>query len=66
MEIGIELKDSAIIPEEWYNDLMNHGLTLYNPYFFEEDWNGRTVKQVQVDILDQEEFDMVSTELGWM
>ena len=50
------------INNEWYNEIKGLGITA-NPYFITE---GFFAGQVEVDVLDVEEFERVSKELGWM
>ena len=51
---------SYIISELWYNEIKDL-IEVKDPYFFEED--GR--KKVELDV-NEEEFNRVSIELGWM
>lgn len=50
------------IKNEWYNEIKNL-VPMANPEFITEGyWAG----QVEVDVLDEAEFERVSKELGWM
>jgi hypothetical protein len=50
------------IRTEWYNDIKDLTPTA-NPYFITE---GDYAGQVEVDILNVEQFEEVSRQLGWM
>lgn len=50
------------IKNEWYEEIKNL-VPMANPEFITEGpWAG----QVEVDVLDEAEFERVSKELGWM
>ena len=48
---------------KWYNEIKNRVKTA-NPWFYKNDYGFRTF-MVEVDV-EEEEFNRVSTELGWM
>ena len=51
---------SIIISQAWYKDIMDR-VQMENPYFFNEHgWD-----KVEVDV-NEEEFNRVSMELGWI
>lgn len=51
------------ISREWYNELASRNVKMMNPYFYNSPCFG---EQVEVDILDPQEFETVSKELGWI
>ena len=58
----LKIMTSYAIPLEWYNEIKDrvpHG----EPYFYEDKAFGRT--GVEVDV-DEDIFNQVSKELGWM
>lgn len=50
------------INKNWYNEIKGI-VPMANPYFITD---GYYADQVEVDVLDVELFNKVSTELGWM
>ena len=50
------------ISTAWYNDIKDLGITA-DPYFVTE---GTFAGQVEVEILDEDLFQQVSKEMGWM
>ena len=54
---------SVTISREWYNELASRNVGMMNPYFYNDSLFG---EHVEVDILNQQEFESISKELGWI
>jgi hypothetical protein len=56
---------SVAINRNWYNEIKDR-VTTENPYFYTEEYGSYTNREmVEVDV-NEEEFEKVSAELGWM
>ena len=56
---------NVAINRNWYNEIKDR-VTTANPYFYTEEYGSYTNREmVEVDV-NEEEFEKVSAELGWM
>lgn len=54
---------NVTISREWFNELVSRNVKMMSPYFYNDSLFG---EHVEVDILDRQEFESVSKELGWI
>lgn len=54
---------NVTISKEWYNELASRNVKMMNPYFYNNSLFG---EQVEVDIINQQEFETISKELRWI
>lgn len=55
---------SYAMNKKWYEEIKNK-VTTENPYFYTETWGSEEREMVEVDV-NEEEFEAVSKELGWI
>ena len=55
---------SYAMNKKWYEEIKDR-VTTENPYFYTETWGSDTREMVEVDV-NEEEFEAVSKELGWI
>ena len=55
---------SYTINKKWYEEIKDK-VTTANPYFYTEEYGSTSREMVEVDV-NEEEFEAVSKELGWI
>ena len=55
---------SYAMNKKWYEEIKDK-VTTENPYFYTETWGSEEREMVEVDV-NEEEFEAVSKELGWI